>query len=83
MPVPPDQDLEKVVGTEAELVAGHANDAGVARAEHLDHRPSAQAELLESMHVLNRPLDLTDLGRLAGPQQVHGNEFFHRSPYLA
>ena len=53
----PDQDLEQVVGSEADFVTGESDNARVAGPEHLDLDAVAQPELLQSMNMVRLAID--------------------------
>ena len=60
------QDVQQIVGSEADLTGGHTEDARVAGSEHLDAGAAAQAELFEPVHVVGLSGDATYEGRLTG-----------------
>jgi len=66
-------DLQQLIGAEADLVAAHAEDAGVAGAEHLDARSAAEPELLEAMDVIGVSGDAADASPLAGLEFFQGD----------
>lgn len=61
----PNQNVQQVVHADADLVPRHTHDAGIPRPEHLDLDATAQAELLEPMHVIGRPRNVGNAGRLS------------------
>ena len=63
-----DEDTEQVVCSEADLVAGHAEDAGIAGPKHQDAGTAAQAELLEPVYVVGLSGNAANAGRLTGEQ---------------
>jgi hypothetical protein len=68
-----DQHAEQIVRAEAKLIAGDAEDARIAGAEHFDPRAAADAELFEPMHVVGPAEDAKDRRRLPGEQILQGN----------
>ena len=72
--VPLDQHVKQVVGSQTDLVASHAEDARGAGAKHLNGRAAAEPELLQPMHVVDRPEDSAHFGTLAGLQTVQRDD---------
>ena len=68
-----DEHVEQLAGTEADLIAGHAEDAGGAGAKHLDLHAVAQSEFLQAMDVVGASDDAADAGPLAGFEEVDGD----------
>jgi len=67
------QHVQKLVGTEADLVACQSNDAGVAAAKHLNSRAPDQPEFFQPVDMVRLTDDATYAGRLAGLQPVQGD----------
>jgi hypothetical protein len=66
-------DRESVVGPKTNFVPGHAYDAGISRAKHLNAGSAAKAKLFQTMDVVGRSLDARNPCRLAGSQLLQGN----------
>jgi hypothetical protein len=66
-------DFQTVFGAKADLIARHANDAGVPGPKHFDARPAAQTELLQPVNVVRMPLNPADLAVLTGQHLTQGN----------
>jgi hypothetical protein len=64
---------QSIVGPKTNLVACHANNAGIPRPEHLDAGSTAQAELLQAVNVVSRSENAADPRLLAGSQLIERN----------
>jgi hypothetical protein len=68
-----DKDVQQIIGPQAELVSGDAQDAGRASAEHLDSRSAADAEFLQAMNVVGTAEDAENGRRMTGGQILQRN----------
>jgi hypothetical protein len=68
-----DEDMHEIIGPQAKFVAGDAEDARRAGAEHLDPRAAANAEFLQAMNVVGAAEDAKNRRRLSGGQALQGN----------
>jgi hypothetical protein len=64
---------DPIVSPKAYFAAGHANNARISGAEHLDASAASQAKFLKTMDVIRRPLDRRDPSGLSGSHIVEGN----------
>jgi hypothetical protein len=49
-----DGNTQAIIGTEADFVSSHSNDAGIPTAEHLDAGAAAQSKLLQTVDMVRR-----------------------------
>jgi hypothetical protein len=68
-----DGDLQTVFGTEADLVARHANDAWVPLPKHLNAHAAAQTKFLKAMDVVRMTLYPANPGALASQHLAQAN----------
>jgi hypothetical protein len=53
------------------------HDAGVPRLHHPDFDATAQSHLIEAADEVHIPVDIEDLPRFTGLEQVQGNDLGH------
>src|SRR5208283_4801876 len=65
-----DGNTQSIVGAKTDLIAGHANNAGIPRTEHLDAGPPSQTELFQAVDMVRPAKNPAYPRRLAGSQLI-------------
>jgi len=72
------QDPQRPVRPQADLVAGHANNAGIAGPEHLDFGSLPQAKFLDALHTIRLPDNPRHKAGLTGLQKIQRYHVIHK-----